>query len=62
MQVKGELRRYIEYRPGILHTFPQGWDMVFRARVIIIQTQVCHETSAKEAGAPSVVCGRPDWK
>lgn len=60
MQTNVELRRYVEYRLGILHTLPQGWNMVFRQRVIRIQKQVCHETSDMEAGVPSGDGGRSD--
>ena len=61
MQTNGELRRYVEYRLGILHTLPQGWNIVFRPRVTMIQKQVCHETSDTEAGVPSVGGGRSEW-
>ena len=61
MQTNGELRRYVEYRLGALHTLPQGWNMVFRPRVTMIQKQVCHETSDMGAGVPPVGVGRSDW-
>ncbi len=53
MQVNGQLRIYIEYREFLLHTFPQGWAIVFKASVTKIQKHVCHETSGSAAEVPS---------
>lgn len=53
MQVNGQLRIYVEYRDFLLHTFPQGWAIVFKASVTKIQKHVCHETSGSAAEVPS---------
>jgi hypothetical protein len=53
IQMKGKLSIYIEYRLSLLHTFPHGCAMVFKASVTKIQKHVCHETSGRAAWLPS---------
>jgi hypothetical protein len=45
MQIRGEARIYIWWWIGVSHILPDGWAMVFIARMTIIQKQVCQETS-----------------
>jgi len=52
-QMHGELRKYVVYRLLLPKMFPQGCAILFKARVIMIQKHVCHDTSDREAGVPS---------